>query len=357
MIRMVAFACLFAVLPQPKGAASNPEQPPDARAALKQEVKDFAIDATLDRALAKLEELAGVKIVVDWKALQAAGVRPDVNVIIFAESATVGKLLETALSGVADKKSPLVSYADKDVVRVTTEQALVNQARAAKALADKAKARGPRAPVEFNMEEVPLSDVIDFIREASGANFSVNYKALSQVGVDQTTPVTLKAKGISFAKALDLVTQQLNGTRDKLDRVYWLVEDGVVTISTGEALNQELSVRVFDVADLLVVIPNFESPRMDLSRDRNKTDGQNDQSGPVWTEPTDRDRDRNKQDELAEKRRQARESLIEMVKGTIGKDMWQDGGGKGTIQLVGNRLVISQTPLGFKLMANAVRSR
>jgi hypothetical protein len=306
------------------------------------------------------QELAGVRIAADWKALQAAGVKPTATVSVKAATATVAELLTRTLSDVSTKDAPLAWYADGDVVRVTTRRSMAKRTRLAEVLAKPDESKIPNRPGEFDMDEVPLSEVTAFIRQASGVNIHVDWKALNLVGVAQNTPVTLKASGISFARALDLVTEQLGSSQDKMGRVYWVIDDGVVRISTGQALNEQLRTKIYDVSGLLLVIPNFESRRADLSTTgRTVSTSRNDQLGNgTWTGPGGRGLQQKKQEESqVEKRNVAREDLIEIVKGTIGRDMWQDGGGKGSVRLLGNNLIVSQTLLGFKLMDDAVSGR
>ena len=56
-------------------------------------------------------------------------------------------------------------------------------------------------------------------------------------------------------------------------------------------------------------------------------------------------------DELKKKQQEA---VVESIKATIGKEMWEPDG-KGSIKVVGNKLVITQSLLGFKLMEKALR--
>ena len=56
----------------------------------------------------------------------------------------------------------------------------------------------------------------------------------------------------------------------------------------------------------------------------------------------------------AEQKKDQQDAVIESIKSTIGKDMWEPDG-KGSIRFVGNKLVITQSLLGFKLMESALR--
>ena len=68
----------------------------------------------------------------------------------------------------------------------------------------------------------------------------------------------------------------------------------------------------------------------------------------LFDEETTRE-DREDRDSRAVQRKEIRDTLIKTIKEAIGEDMWTPTG-KGSIKMIGNRLVISQTLLGFKLL-------
>ncbi|MHC4983914.1 MAG: hypothetical protein ACYTF6_12210 [Planctomycetota bacterium] len=357
----VAVLCLCAAACSLTWAAEDESSDADLNAALKRRVEDFSFEGTLEEALSRYEELSGIKIIADWRALEAAGIERTTDVAVEAADTTVAILLKETLDEVEKSSAPILSYIDGETIQITSRAAMVRQVRIASALTAVDRPTFPRSPAEIELEEVPFSEVIDFIREASDVNFHVNWKALALAGVDKMTPVTVKAKGLSFERLLDIITDEVSGGQDKFSRVYWVVDRGIVKISTGEALNTQLRTEVHDVADLLMVIPDFQSPRIDVEEQMKTDESDDERDGTtfIW-EDTDRDDyDRREQEEetLAERREKAREDLIELIKSTIGRDMWQDGGGKGSIRLIGKRLVVSQTLLGFKLMSESVRLR
>jgi len=183
---------------------------------------------------------------------------------------------------------------------------------------------------QFTYDQTPLGDVINDISQIAGVNIVVNWRSLANHNITRRTPVSLDLTGVSAAKVLDVLTDDLSGGREKFGSVYWLVDDGVVRIATGSALNTTLDTRVFSVGDLLMVAPDFEGPRLNL-----------DMSGSVY-ESIDNDDD-------GPSRAEAAETLIELVKDTIGEDMWQPAG-KGSVSIRGEQMIVTQTPLGWLLM-------
>jgi hypothetical protein len=58
-------------------------------------------------------------------------------------------------------------------------------------------------------DETPLEDVLDNLREASGANIWVNWPALAREGIDGDTPVTVQLEDVILGRLLDLICAEL----------------------------------------------------------------------------------------------------------------------------------------------------
>jgi general secretion pathway protein D len=103
---------------------------------------------------------------------------------------------------------------------------------------------------ELRFDGVAFGDVVDFLRDVTGANLFVEWRTLEQAGIDRTTPVTVtRLTNIRFEKALQTVLREVSGGGTPLD---YNIEEGIITISTREAIAQA-SPRtvVYDVSDLL----------------------------------------------------------------------------------------------------------
>jgi hypothetical protein len=56
---------------------------------------------------------------------------------------------------------------------------------------------------EIRLERVPLTDVMDALRDLTGGNFSLNDAALAAVGVKRATPVTFQGEKVSLGQILE----------------------------------------------------------------------------------------------------------------------------------------------------------
>jgi hypothetical protein len=327
----------------------------DPSDSLKQEVQKFSTATTFEKTLSELSKLSGLAIEPDWAVIEATGAGKANTVSFAVPSATIEQLLDMTLMRAAADSYPLAWYLDGKVVRISTQYRVIHRGKAYASTAQPDKG-GPRlagTDREVKFDNTPLKDALAFFTQRTKLNFNVNWKSLEESGIAQDTPVTLQAHDLSVGRAMDLVLDQVSGSKDKLSRAYWIVSDGVITIASGAALNQETKTRVYDVSALLVVTPNFHAPRIDITA--TPTGGNNAATNGLFQNNSDNSNTEDANDtNMGEKRQKARENLIASLKSTIGDDMWSPDG-KGSITFLNGKLVVTQTPLGFKLMENAGR--
>jgi hypothetical protein len=102
---------------------------------------------------------------------------------------------------------------------------------------------------EVRFDAIGMSDVIDFLRDITGANISVNWRALEAAGIDRNTPLTMLLREVTFEQVLNQIVRDVSGGGQA--KVEFATEGGVVVLSTQEELAQHPQLRSFDVSDLL----------------------------------------------------------------------------------------------------------
>jgi len=343
------------------------------------EIAKFQVNGTLEKALADLSAAGKVKILPDWQALTAAGAGPDTRVALRARGDTLQDLLGVLVLRAAAKDSPLAWYVDGQAIRITTRdnvlhhiapspdapQAAVPEAAAPASTAPEvaappATAPKPRDAARANADgvvsfkEMPLKDVIKYFQDHTGLNIVVNWSSLEAVGIAKDTPVTLEARKLSAGCVMDLVLDNISGNRDKFERVYYVIDNGVVTIASGNSLNSKTKSIVVDVSDMLMVVPDFKGPRLDLSMNTTNMNGTGTTNTTNTNNTNTNDSTITNEPTMAEQRAKVQENLISAIKNSIGPEMWQPDG-KGSITVFQGKLVITQTQLGFKLMETSVK--
>jgi general secretion pathway protein D len=107
-----------------------------------------------------------------------------------------------------------------------------------------------KTPVMLRYEETPLSEVMEGLSQLTGVNIHLDPRGLNQEGVNSDTPVTVAlSKEISLKSALNLILEPLHLT--------YVVTDEVLKITSEQLRDGELITRPYNVADLVIPIPNF----------------------------------------------------------------------------------------------------
>jgi beta-lactamase regulating signal transducer with metallopeptidase domain/type II secretory pathway component GspD/PulD (secretin) len=107
---------------------------------------------------------------------------------------------------------------------------------------------------EIDFKGVGLGDTIDFLRDVSGANVFVNWKALEAAGIKRDAPVTARLKDVQFSKALQIILDSAAGAGNRLA---FSADKSVITISTADDIAGNTTTRVYDIRDLLVNVPDY----------------------------------------------------------------------------------------------------
>ncbi|MCY2925500.1 MAG: hypothetical protein NT031_08680, partial [Planctomycetota bacterium] len=244
---------------------------------------------TLEDVLGACERQASrmgrLTIIVDWAELKSAGVTRDTHVAVEGKGATVQQYLDRALQGASAQPGRLGWYRVEGTVFVTTQDYITrNLSRistlslspasgsvAARGNGGDSPAPAPAAQRKtssgITFDDAPLENVIDYVREVADVGVHVNWKALEAAGVTKATPVSIQVKNLSSSRILDLTVDQLTTGDDKLRKIYWYIEDALVIVTTGQALNDTpLTTEVYQVGSMLVDAPNFVGPRIDISK-------------------------------------------------------------------------------------------
>jgi hypothetical protein len=200
--------------------------------------------------------------------------------------------------------SPTTRPQDRDKEKATTNASDSENSPEYRAM----RAQLDRNLPECNFDGVGVADVIDFLRDVSGANIFVNWKALADAGVDKNAVVTLRIRNIRLGDALDLVLTSAAGKRHKLG---YDVKGGAINISTTADLGGSALVvnRTYGVQDLV--------------------GGKDDRRG---------------------------DELVKMITGSIDASSWAENGGTtGTVKIDDGKLIVAQTPENQEAVKNLIK--
>jgi hypothetical protein len=178
-----------------------------------------------------------------------------------------------------------------------------------------------------------LSHVFQFLRDVSGANMHVKWRVLAAEGIKPETSVNVHLSNKTFRQGLESVLKAVrSGGKGVLD---YVIDEGVITISTKADLGNRTIVRVYDIRDMITKVPMFEGPRIGRGVSTNGTEtgmfdpgagGGGDMEGDL----------KSRTEEIAE--------IKTLIADNVSRDSWRDAGGDtGAISEINGQLVVTQT--------------
>jgi hypothetical protein len=192
---------------------------------------------------------------------------------------------------------------------------------------------------EVRLDGVALGDALDFIRDVSGVNMSVEWKTLEAAGVTRDTPINVRLRGVSLRKALNTIMAEAGGG----DQIGWTTDEGVVTVTTKEKINATTYTRIYDIRDLLVEIPDFkDAPNFSLQSTSTRGGGASGSGagGAGGGQGLFGSGNDSKPDEVTKTKDERAEELLTLIKETISPDIWSDNGGIATIRYFNGSIVV-----------------
>lgn len=189
-----------------------------------------------------------------------------------------------------------------------------------------------RIPVKF--ADQPLDSVLTFVKSVAGVDMDVDWAALDAVGVTKETPVTLELTRVNAKGVLDKVLER--ASQDPSNGAAWTIKDGAIFVASQEVVDRERVLAIYDIQDLLVVVPNFEdAPEFNL-----QTVLQGAQGG--GQSPFD---EGNEEEPDLPTRQERIDELVDIITTNVDPEGWEDASGnRGRLEQFQGNLVITQTP-------------
>ncbi len=107
-----------------------------------------------------------------------------------------------------------------------------------------------KTPVLLEFDNAPLSQVMDYLARMAAVNLHLDPQGLENEGVTTNDPVTINlSEEISLRSALNLILEPLH--------LSYVIKDEVLKITSEQYRDGELVQYSYNVADLVIPIPNF----------------------------------------------------------------------------------------------------
>jgi hypothetical protein len=99
-------------------------------------------------------------------------------------------------------------------------------------------------PTRFEFSEMPLADVVVYLKDLHGIDIEINRRALEDAGINPNeTLITRRLSGVTLKSALKLVLEQLG--------LNYVIKHDVLMITSKADADAHVSPRVYAVGDLV----------------------------------------------------------------------------------------------------------
>jgi hypothetical protein len=194
----------------------------------------------------------------------------------------------------------------------------------ARALLDK---RLPAA----KLDNVALADAIDFLRDISGVNITVDWKALEAINISKNTQINLNLHDVSAGKVLSLILAEA-GPGDLLT---YYIDQNVVEITTREVADQKMVTVVYYVMDLLQPNDTFDYTIQNIGGGSAQVTGGGGGSGTSSIAQGGQNNANGKtMDDKAT-------DLIKLIETVVRPEVWRDNGGQASMAYLNGNLIVT----------------
>jgi hypothetical protein len=201
----------------------------------------------------------------------------------------------------------------------------VNQSFAGSSARAELSARVPAA----KLDNVPLGDAIDFLRDVAGVNINVDWKSLAAANITKETQINLNLHDVSAEKVLSLILTQA-GPGDLLT---YYIDQNVVEITTRLVADQQMITVVYYVEDLLQPNDTFDYNISSIGGGSAQVTGGGGGSGSSTLSGG--------QNTAAKTVDDKADQLIKLIETVVRPEIWRDNGGTASMAFLNGNLIVT----------------
>lgn len=190
-----------------------------------------------------------------WKSRFAERLMVDMSLRSRSEEGVVGALMSVSQSGVPyDDRNPIefpeggnAKYWDDLTKRRRRALAEGSQRLSETELEIQ---RSLRKKVQVDFSEQPLGEVLTHLADLAGISIYIDPQGLTAEGASSDMPVSIRLnQEVQLKSALNIILEQFN--------LSYVIQDEVLKITSESIRDSKVYVDTYDVADLVIPIPNF----------------------------------------------------------------------------------------------------
>jgi hypothetical protein len=180
------------------------------------------------------------------------------------------------------------------------------------------------------LDNVPLEDAIDFLRDVAGVNINVDWKSLAAANITKETQINLNLHDVSAAKVLALVLSQA-GPGDLLT---YFIDQNVVEITTRAVEDQQMITVVYYVQDLLQPNDTFNYAIASIGGGSAQVTGGGGGGGSSTLSNSQNGAQGKTVDDKANQ-------LIKLIETVVRPEVWRDNGGTASMAYLNGNLIVT----------------
>ena len=123
-------------------------------------------------------------------------------------------------------------------------------------------------PISLDVTDQPIEDLFNFLADVTGAEIEPIYlnDDLAVDGIDPSTPITIKVTDVAGLVILERILLRAQRAEGLGEEYTWQFSDyGTIECGPKSRLNENQRIELYDVSDLLYIVPDFDNaPEFDL---------------------------------------------------------------------------------------------
>ncbi|MFT3684468.1 MAG: hypothetical protein QM783_05985 [Phycisphaerales bacterium] len=189
-------------------------------------------------------------------------------------------------------------------------------------------------PAKF--ERAPLVSVLAYVGHSTGVAVDTDWKSLEQIGVDQTTAVSMDLGEQPAKIVLEKLLRQVS--KDRFNKADSAINNGIVTVGSADTIRQQTVTVTYPITDMLLFAPDYtDVPSLDLES----------KVGPKAMKKV-ADPFKNDRKSVPDKKERIRQ-IISVIEQGVDPESWKENGGDiGSVTELNGLLVITNTAHNHK---------
>lgn len=180
---------------------------------------------------------------------------------------------------------------------------------------------------EIYFAALPADQALQFVGDQASLQLCVDWDALKAVGVERTTPITVRLRNVKAGKAINALLKEACGNVDDAPCQYHMLDSGEILITTQPGIAAFVVERRYDLRPVM-----FRFPVMNCFGDDNSPPEENIH------------------------REELTDAVSKLIEDTVDSDSWQRNGGKiGTIRWENGWIVVRQTPENHRALVRLIQ--